>query len=309
MTLWHLLAGTLVTLLGGTLIGLILRGTARTDERRRTVANINDRIAAWWILCALAALALVLGAGAVCTLFAVFSILALRELLVGAGLGGRSQALPMLLYVMTAMQYLLVWAGYQDVFSTAIPIAAFILIPAWNALSEETSHYLERTAEAYWALMIATYSLSYAPALLMLNIDGSPNRNYMLLFYLLIVTQSCDILQYIWGKLAGRHRIAPRISPNKTWEGFLGGVASATALGVALHSATPFGPGMAALICAIVTCAGFLGGLTMSAIKRQRGLKDFGTIIPGHGGVMDRIDSLCFAAPIFYVLVRYFYAD
>jgi phosphatidate cytidylyltransferase len=111
----------------------------------------------------------------------------------------------------------------------------------------------------------------------------------------------------VWGKLLGRHKVAPVVSPNKTWEGLIGGILSATAVGAAVWWATPFTPlqaaGMAFLICVM----GFSGGLVMAAIKRDRGVKDFGTLIEGHGGILDRIDSLCFAAPIFFHVTRFFF--
>ena len=122
-----------------------------------------------------------------------------------------------------------------------------------------------------------------------------------------IVTEMSDVLQYIWGKLAGHRAVAPTVSPNKTVEGFVGGVVCATLLGAALWPMTPFHPWQAAAMALVVTLMGFAGGLTMSAIKRDRGVKDFGTIIAGHGGILDRIDSICFAAPIFFHLTRYFF--
>jgi phosphatidate cytidylyltransferase len=304
MSLLRLFEGTLAALVAGTLAGQILRLTARSESARRTVANMNARIAAWWVLSSITALALVLGAGAVCALFALFSWLALRELL---AYPKPSRPAP-LLFAFTAVQYGLVWSRWHDAFSTLIPVGAFLAIPTWNALAGNTGHYLERTAEQYWSLMVSTYCLSYAPALLMLEIPGYAGQNASLLFYFLLVMQSSDILQYMWGKLLGRRPVAPRISPHKTWEGFLGGILTATALGTALYRATPFHPWQAAAICATVTLTGFAGGLTMSAIKRQRGVKDYGTLVVGHGGVLDRIDSLCFAAPVFFLLVRYCFA-
>jgi phosphatidate cytidylyltransferase len=116
-----------------------------------------------------------------------------------------------------------------------------------------------------------------------------------------------DVLQYCWGKLVGRHKIAPLVSPNKTVEGTIGGGLSAVVLGVALRGLTPFSPWASAGISLAIVAMGFAGGLTMSAIKRDRGVKDYGTLIRGHGGILDRIDSLCFAAPVFFHLVRYFY--
>ncbi len=112
---------------------------------------------------------------------------------------------------------------------------------------------------------------------------------------------------YVWGKTCGRHPVAPKVSPSKTWEGLVGGVLSATALGAGMWWATPFAWWQSALVSLAITLAGFAGGLVMSAIKRDRGVKDYGALIEGHGGVMDRVDSLCFAAPVFFHLVRYFF--
>jgi phosphatidate cytidylyltransferase len=167
---------------------------------------------------------------------------------------------------------------------------------------------LERTATIQWALMICVYCVSHAPALLTLEIPGFDRQNGKLLLYFVLVVQASDVLQYTWGKLFGKHKIAPTVSPNKTWEGFLGGVATATLLGTALWWATPFTPWQAAGMSVTITLLGFVGGLVMSAIKRDRGIKDYGTLIQGHGGVMDRIDSLCFSAPVFFHLTRYFFA-
>ena len=133
-----------------------------------------------------------------------------------------------------------------------------------------------------------------------------PGRARLLLFFLLVV-ESSDVCQYLWGKGLGRHQIAPRVSPNKTWEGFIGGMGTATALGTGLWWATPFSPWQAAGMSLVITLLGFTGGLTMSAIKRECGVKDFGTLVAGHGGVLDRLDSLCFAAPVFFHLTRYYF--
>jgi phosphatidate cytidylyltransferase len=116
-----------------------------------------------------------------------------------------------------------------------------------------------------------------------------------------------DVFQYVWGKLLGRRKIAPTISPNKTWEGFIGGVLTAVAIGTGLYWMTPFKPLEALLMSLAITLMGFAGGLTMSAIKRDRGVKDFGAMIEGHGGILDRMDSICFAAPVFFHLTRYFF--
>jgi phosphatidate cytidylyltransferase len=142
----------------------------------------------------------------------------------------------------------------------------------------------------------------------MLQVPGSARQAPKLMFFLVLVVQMSDVLQYIWGKLLGRHKIAAELSPSKTVEGFIGGVASATALGAGLWWVTPFTPGQAALMAAAINLMGFLGGLVMSAIKRDRGVKDWGWLIEGHGGVLDRLDSLIFAAPVFFHLTRYWWS-
>ena len=308
MSLGLLLKLTLAVLLVATAAGQILRRLTRSQQAAATVANANLRIAAWWVLCVLVGLALALGKSTAVAMFALFSSLAFAELTSTIGVAGSNRReLFGMFFVFTAAQYGLVWSGRYELFSILIPVWAFIYIPVRAALAGHTENFLERTAKIVWALMLCTYCLSYAPALLTLDIRGYAGRNATLLFYFLLVVQSSDVLQYCWGKLLGRRQIATRISPNKTWEGFAGGILTSTALGVVLYRATPFRPWQAALVCAIATLAGFAGGLTMSAIKRERGAKDFGVLVIGHGGVLDRLDSVCLSAPVFFYLVRYFY--
>jgi phosphatidate cytidylyltransferase len=155
--------------------------------------------------------------------------------------------------------------------------------------------------------MVCVFCISHVPALLTLDIPGYGGRNILLIVFLVLVVQSSDVLQYVWGKLFGKHRIAPDVSPSKTLEGLVGGVASATALGAALWWITPFTVWQAALMALAVNVMGFLGGLVMSAIKRDRGVKDWGHMIEGHGGMLDRLDSVVFAAPVFFHATRHWW--
>lgn len=153
-------------------------------------------------------------------------------------------------------------------------------------------------------IFICVLCVVFIPALLLFDIPGYAGRNALLLAYLVLITQSSDVLQYIWGKLFGKHLIAPAISPSKTVEGFAGGVIGATLLGASLWWITPFAPAESALVSLGVTLLGFAGGLYLSAQKRARGIKDWGDLIRGHGGMLDRVDSLWLPAPLFYVYVR-----
>ena len=127
-----------------------------------------------------------------------------------------------------------------------------------------------------------------------------------LLFFFVLIVQLADATQYLWSQLPGRHAIVPSISPARTWEGLLGSAASVTLVGAALWFLTPYQWWQAALASLVVSLTAFGGGLTMSAIKRDRGVKDYGTLIEGHGGILDRIDSLCFSAPVFFHLTYLF---
>jgi len=209
-------------------------------------------------------------------------------------------------FVAIPLQYAFVAWGRYALFSAVIPVWGVLAVPAVSALGGDTERFTERVAEILLGLMICVYGVSYAPALMRLDIPGYAGQNAKLLVFLIVVAESSDVLQYIWGKLCGRRPIAPAVSPGKTVEGFVGGVIGATAIGAALWSLTPFHPWQAAAVSLAITMAGFAGGLVMSAIKRDRGVKDFGTAIAGHGGVLDRIDSLCFAGPVFFHLTRYF---
>jgi phosphatidate cytidylyltransferase len=247
------------------------------------------------------------GVGSV-ILFALVSVLALREFVTLSPTSRADhRALAWAFFVVIPLQYALVGVQWYGLFSIMIPVYAFLLLATRMVLAGETERFLERAATVQWGLMACVYCVSYAPALLLLDIDGYDASSGKLLLFLVVVVQASDVLQFVWGKLLGRRRIAPTISPNKTWEGFAGGVACATLLGTGLWWATPFNPWQAAAMSLLIALAGFAGGLVMSAIKRDRGVKDYGGLLPGHGGVLDRIDSLLFAAPIFFHVTRFFF--
>jgi phosphatidate cytidylyltransferase len=303
-----LFGGVLGILVLASAIGVVLKRTAKGDAARATIENLNARTRAWWKMCAIFALTLLIGRVGSLVLFALLSLLALREYITLVPTRrGDHRTLLWSFFIITPLQYYLIGIAWYGFFAIMIPVFAFVFVPTRIAMSGDTEHFLERAAKIQFGLMICAFCLSHAPALLILEIPGFAGRNAQLLLYLVLVDQLSDVLQYVWGKLAGKHKIAPSISPNKTWEGFLGGVATAALLGAALRWATPFTPLQAAGMSLAITLLGFAGGLVMSAIKRDAGVKDFGAVIEGHGGILDRIDSLCFAAPIFFHLVRYFF--
>ena len=194
------------------------------------------------------------------------------------------------------------WYG---LYSVLVPVYAFLLMPVVSALRGTPKGYLTRVAETQWALMICVYCVSHVPALLSLDIAGYDGRNVILIAWLIFTVQLSDVMQYVWGKLFGRRKLAPELSPSKTWEGLVGGVLTASAAGASLWWMTPFTLWQAAGLALIVTLMGSFGGLVMSAIKRDKGVKDWGHLIAGHGGFLDRLDSVVFSAPIFFHILRY----
>ena len=273
-----------------------------------TLLNLRARVQAWWVMSAVLAAAFALGRGGTIVLFWLVSFFALREFL-SLLYSRRSdyRVLVLCYYFILPLQYLLVYLGSSSLFLTFIPVYAFLFMPIAASLSGDSRYFLSRAATAQWAVMIAVYCISHIPALLNLRVPGY-SHNILLLLFLVAVVQASDVLQYIWGKLFGRRKILPALSPSKTVIGTVGGVCSAALLGGALYGITPFRPAEAVAIAFLTCVMGFLGGLVMSAIKRDRGVKDWGHLIEGHGGMLDRMDSLCFAAPVFFHCVQYFWA-
>ena len=303
-----LIGGVLALLVVASVIGAVLGRRARSESARDTAANLNARIRAWWVMVGIFTLAVWAGPIASVVLFTLMSFLALREFVTLAPTRREDhRTLFWSFFLITPLQYALIAYRWYGLFSIMIPVYGFIFVAVSNVLARKTERFLERTAIIHWGLMVCVYCVSHAPALLTLEIPGYRGNRVKLLVFLVLVVQISDVLQYVFGKLFGKRRIAPEVSPNKTWEGFVGGVLAATLLGTAIWRVTPFTPAQAAAMALAITLAGFAGGLVMSAIKRDRGAKDYGALIQGHGGMLDRIDSLCFAAPVFFHLTRYYF--
>lgn len=303
-TTLQLFAGIGGILVLATVVGQLLK--LRASAPNPVIDNLNARINAWWVMVAVIGIAFMIGQVGVILLFYGVSFYALREFMTLTPTRRSDYpALVAAFYFALPVQYLLIGMDWYGLFSIFIPVYLFLLMPILSSLGGDTTHFLERTSKVQWGLTIAVYCVSAVPALLTLDIPGYEGRNLLLIAWLILVVQLSDVLQYVCGKLWGKHKIAPNLSPSKTTEGFFVGIALATLIGAALYWITPFAPWQAALLALVVCLLGFAGGLVMSAIKRDRGVKDWGHMIEGHGGMLDRLDSVCFAAPVFFHLVRY----
>jgi phosphatidate cytidylyltransferase len=367
-TLW-LLGVVLVACSVAYCVGLILKRQPENNINPALLRTFNLRVRAWWAMYAILFVFVLLGYTMTVVLFGLVSFWALREFITMTPTRRADhRALFWVLIVFTPLQYLLVGIGrtfvsptpgswtatiadwlnlngvdFYGLYSIMIPVYGSLFIPARIAMSGDYKRFLERSAKIQAGLLICVYSLSYAPALLQLELmtwkpdatltsveptsgDGIPTNSVEvvrpigkrrwhegaqvgLLFYFILIVQTGDVFQHIWGKALGRRVIAPEISASRTWEGFLGGVATTMVLGAVLWWVTPFRIWEAALMSLVTAIMGFAGGMTMSAIKRDRGVTDTGTLVQGHAGVLDRIDSICFSAPVFFHLTRFYFSN
>ncbi|HEY2345362.1 MAG TPA: phosphatidate cytidylyltransferase [Xanthomonadaceae bacterium] len=305
---YWLMGGIAALLVVASLIGWILQVRAVAKGGSATVDNLNARIRAWWVMVAVLAACFLLGQTTTVLLFAIASVFALREFVtLTPTRPGDHMSLVACFYIMLPVQYWLIHDGWYGLFAIFLPVYGFLSLPVLMAMSGDTEGFLERVTKIQWGVLITVYCISYAPALLLLDLHADIGRNMLLMIWLLVVVQLSDVLQYVFGKLFGRHAIAPRVSPSKTVEGLVGGGLSAVAIGAALWPITPFNAWQAALMAAVIVLTGFFGGLALSAAKRSLGAKDWGSMIEGHGGMLDRLDSVSFAAPVFFHLCRYYF--
>jgi phosphatidate cytidylyltransferase len=201
-----------------------------------------------------------------------------------------------------------VLAGRYGVYLVFVPVYVFIAMPFLMACIGQTRGYLTRSSVFHFGMVTCVYALGYIPLLMRVPRDDAPQAGAAgLVFLLLFATEANDVLQYVCGKLLGRRKIMPRVSPNKTWEGFLGGWLLTAALILWLGPRlTPLqGVGLWT-VALTLPLAGFAGDVTMSAVKRDIGVKDTSHFIPGHGGVLDRLDSLIFTTPLYFHLLAFF---
>jgi phosphatidate cytidylyltransferase len=307
VAVYWILGGLLAAVSLASVIGYALQ---RRQPMNPGIRNLKARIQSWWVMILVGGGALLAGRLAIILLFACISFLALREFSTQAPARRADHSALLVCYFLALpVQYVLIGIGWYGLFSIWIPVYCFLALAIAAALFTDTERFLDRTAAVYWGLMVCVYCISYIPALMTMRIPGYENRGPLLVVFLVLVAQVSDILQYVWGKLIGKHQVLPTLSPSKTVEGLVGGVLSATVFGALLWPITPFTMRQAGLMAFLIASLGFLGGLVMSAIKRDRGIKDWSHLIEGHGGMLDRMDSLCFSAPVFFHLTRYFFSQ
>jgi phosphatidate cytidylyltransferase len=263
-------------------------------------AELRQRVTSWWFMIVIFAIAMVIDRVVSTVFLGLVAYLALKEYLSLIPVRRIDRFVLLWAYLSIPVQFYWAHTGYYGMFIVFIPVWMFLFMPVLMALMGDTKGYLGAVGTLSWGLMMTVFGLSHTAMLLGLDPEVGAGGAGLLLF-LVVATQFNDVAQFISGKLMGRRAIVPTVSPKKTWEGFLGGLAATTVLAAVMGPyLTVMGWGWSALAGAMIAVAGFCGDITISAVKRDLGVKDASHLIPGHGGILDRVDSLTYAAPVFF---------
>jgi len=284
---------------------------ARARRRRARLESINGILRSSWLMVVVFWLGWMMGNRVALTLFGLVSFFALREFLtLSPTRRGDHRSLVLCFFVVLPMQYWLVYAGHFDMFAVFIPVFVFLALPVVSALGNTPQHFLERNAKLQWGIMVCIYGMSHVPALLLLRFPGYDHRNAFMVFFLVLVVQVCMVTQHLLGRWLKLRPVAPAISGSFNWPCCWMGVLGASVFGAALAGITPWVPGTAFAFSFIACLAGSLGHFVMKALKRDRGIPSWGTqgrAVTGAGGLLDRVDALCFAAPVFFHSARWYF--
>lgn len=275
----------------------------------KNFTELTNRVKSWWVMITIFSIALLSSPIVSVIFFALISFLALKEYVSVIPLRKADRRVLFWAYLTIPLQYILIATNQYGLFIVFIPVWVFFLLPFRLILSKQTEGFLNSVSAISWGLMITVFAISHAAMLMQFpSTDHHQAGGAGLILFLAILNQGNDVAQYVWGKLLGKNKIIPDVSPKKTWEGFLGGIGTTMVMALLLHSfITPFSIPFALFIGAMLAVTGFIGDVTFSAMKRDLRIKDAGALIPGHGGILDRIDSLSLSAPLFFHTVRFFY--
>lgn len=301
--LYYCLGGIFSILLLATIAILLLK----KYRPRQDWVELQQRMNSWWIIVILFSLAMISPKWLALTFFGWISFLSLKEY-TSLALIRPSENIPLLwMYAAIPLQYLLIGMSWYGMFLIFIPVYLFLLLPARMVAIGNTRGFLHSVSVMHWGMMMTVFALSHVAFLLVLPKEGA-SEGSLLVIFLVALTEINDIAQYLWGKSLGKIKVTPTVSPNKTLAGLLGGIGTTTLLAAILGPVLTqmnwlysLGAGM------IIGVGGFFGDVVMSAIKRDSGVKDTGNLLPGHGGILDRLDSLIYTAPLFFHFYYYLY--
>lgn len=299
---FYTMLGVIALLVIATLIQLFLS----MKSPQKDFSELRLRINSWWWMIGLLFVFLTISTHAAIAFFGFVSFLALKEFLSIVHTRQADRRVVFWAYLSIPVQYYWVATGWYGMFIIFIPVYMFLFIPMRMVLKGETEGFIKSAGILHWAVMLTVFSVSHIAYLLVLPEQNALAGGIGLVLYLLFMTQFNDVCQYIWGKLLGKHKIIPKVSPNKTWEGFIGGVVTITLVsGFVAPLLTPLSMHEGLFAGLIISLGGFIGDVVISSVKRDLRIKDSGNLIPGHGGVLDRMDSLIYTAPLFFHFIYY----
>ena len=284
---------------------------AAADARRYELRNLEGVLRTSWIMMLVFWVGWMAGEWVAIWLFGLVSFFALREFLtLSPTRRGDHRSLVLAFFVVLPVQYWLVGTERFDLFTVFIPVYVFLAIPVVSALANDPQRFLERNAKLQWGIMVCIYGMSHVPALLLLDFPNYDKKNAFLVFFLVIVVQTCVVVQHFASRKLKRPPTAPNISQSFNWRSWLIALLVAGLVGAALSGITPFWPPQGFVMAIIACAAGTLGHFVMKALKRDRGIPSWGgqmASVTGAGGLLDRVDALCFAAPVFFHSVRWYF--
>lgn len=299
---FYAMVSVLCLLIVGTLTRLLL--LLRNPDTDYT--ELRQRIQSWWWMVGVLFFVFIFSKTATIVFFGFLSFLALKEFLSIVPTRLSDRRVVFWLYLSIPVQYYWVSLNWYQMFVIFIPVYVFLFIPMRMVIIGETKGFIKAAGILHWSAMLTVFSISHIAYLLVLPEKNTLAGGMGLILYLLFMTQFNDVCQYIWGKMLGKHKIIPKVSPNKTWEGFIGGLITVTILSAFIAPLlTPLTMPQALIAGAIIACGGFIGDVVLSSVKRDLQIKDSGHLIPGHGGILDRIDSLIYTSPLFFHYLHY----
>ena len=197
-------------------------------------------------------------------------------------------------YLGAVLYYIAMKADFGNYGTMAIIISMILILFVY--VFGYPKYHAEQVMAAFFGVVYVAVMLSF------IYLTRSLPDGKFLVWLIFLCSWGCDTCAYCVGMLIGKHKMAPVLSTKKSIEGAVGGVAGAALLGVIYAAATQGKMAEYALICAVGALISMVGDLAASAIKRNQGIKDYGKLIPGHGGILDRFDSVIFTAPVIYFL-------
>lgn len=300
----YVLIAIIIVLVSSSIITLIMK----KRKPSKTLDEVSLRIRSWWMMFIIFTFALIIHSTISLIFMALLCFLALKEFFSLIPFNRAHRLVLFWAYLTIPIQFFFIYIGSYGMFIIFIPVYMFLLIPIQAIIVGETKGFLHSIASVQWGIMLMVFGLSHLAYLLVLPGEENSVAGAGLILFLVVLTQANDVAQFIWGKMLGKRKLVPKVSPNKTWEGFIGGVLTTMAIAVLLAPLiTPFSLSASIISGLYIGLTGFIGDINISAVKRDLNIKDTSTAIPGHGGILDRVDSLTYTAPLFLHFTRFFY--